>query len=70
MILKSKCKNKNNKLSVRKPQNNVWRYGDLAYREFILWINAWTVTRKGNRIIIPSCTISKIRQTQKKMDFM
>ncbi|KAE9521400.1 hypothetical protein AGLY_018222 [Aphis glycines] len=60
-ILKYKNKQKKKVLCKSEPQNKVWRY--LAYKQFISWINAWTTIGKGNRIVIPSCVIYKIRQT-------
>lgn len=61
IILKSKEKKKRLLLSVDEPENKLWRY--LAYKNFISWINAWTAIGKGNRVVIPSCSIAKIRQT-------
>ncbi|XP_025205861.1 uncharacterized protein LOC112602139 [Melanaphis sacchari] len=59
LILKSKNKTKRKLLSVDEPENKLWRY--LAYKNFISWINAWTTIGKGNRVVIPSCSIAKIR---------
>lgn len=59
LILKSKNKTKRQLLSVDEPENKLWRY--LAYKNFTSWINAWTAIGKGNRVVIPSCSIAKIR---------
>ncbi|CAI6353104.1 unnamed protein product [Macrosiphum euphorbiae] len=59
LILKSKNKTKRQLLSVDEAENKLWRY--LAYKNFTSWINAWTTIGKGNRVVIPSCSIAKIR---------
>jgi hypothetical protein len=60
LIRKTTNQRKKRTLTVDEPKNNLWRY--LAYKQFVSWINSWTAIGKGNRIVIPSCVVMKIRE--------
>lgn len=55
-FVKDKEKRSNLKLNT----NKTHRY--LAYRNFVSWINSGEQMGKNNRVRIPSCTLSEIRQ--------
>lgn len=61
LILKSKNKTKRQLLCVDEPENKFWRY--ISYKNFTSWINACTTIEIGNRVVIPSCSIVKIRSS-------
>ncbi|CAI6370991.1 unnamed protein product [Macrosiphum euphorbiae] len=66
IIVKSKNKSKKKMLSSSQPTNKMWRY--ICYKQFTHWINSWNSIGKGNRIVIPSCVVNKIRQKYPEQD--
>jgi hypothetical protein len=59
-IRKTKSNKKKNSLAATELPNNSWRY--LAYKQFVLWVNANVALGSGNRVVIPSCVVNKIRE--------
>ncbi|XP_035984146.1 P2X purinoceptor 7-like [Fundulus heteroclitus] len=47
------------------PVNEIYRY--IAYRRMIRWI--WGRIGKGNRKVLPSCAVNKIRETWESADY-
>lgn len=59
-IRKTSNRKKRNTLTAENLPNNSWRY--LAYKQFVIWICASNTLGKSNRIVLPSCVVSKIRE--------
>ncbi|KAE9524465.1 hypothetical protein AGLY_015186 [Aphis glycines] len=65
-LLNRKIKAKKKTLSSSQLTNKIWRY--ICYKQFTYWINSWNSIGKGNRIVIPSCVVNKIRQKYPEQD--
>lgn len=61
MILQTTINSYKKRMLKKELDNKAWRF--LAYRQFVFWINHWANLGKGNRVVIPSCVVTKIRDS-------
>lgn len=60
LILKTKSYINKKKLGKHYPENKTWRF--ICYKQYTSWVNSWIAMGKGNRVVLPSCVVSKIRK--------
>ncbi|XP_022181887.1 P2X purinoceptor 7-like [Myzus persicae] len=41
-------------------ENKTWRF--ICYKQYTSWVNSWIAMGKGNRVVLPSCVVRKIRE--------